>query len=420
MGRSYGDSCLNADGHLLLSKWLNRWYLFDDITGRIRVESGVTIEDILRLCVRRGWFLPVTPGTKFVTVGGAIANDVHGKNHYREGSFGNHISQLELLRSDGTRILCGPNRNLDWFRATVGGLGLTGMILWAEFHLKPISSPYMVAETVRFQNLNEFFSISDQSVRDFEYTVSWVDCLTRGSSFGRGFLIRGNHASNCPSAPNLTKNAHSITFPFDAPEFVLSSKTIAAFNSIFFQRHPSSKRPELVHYDSFYYPLDKIDQWNRMYGKRGLVQWQCVVPLCGGKNAIKSILGEITRSRRASFLVTLKAFGPVQPVGMLSFPMQGFTLGLDFANSGQDLFDLLHRLDRLVIAYGGRIYPAKDSRMSSSTFHASFSEIGRFSRYIDPKFSSSFYRRVTEQPAFSTCETPNTSGGLAYGLANTS
>jgi FAD/FMN-containing dehydrogenase len=287
MGRSYGDSCLNADGHLLLTKWLNRWYLFDDITGRIRVESGVTIEDILRLCVPRGWFLAVTPGTKFVTVGGAIANDVHGKNHHREGSFGNHIIQLELLRSDGTRILCSPTRNPDWFHATVGGLGLTGMILWAEFDLKPISSPYMIVETVRFHNLNEFFSISNQSVRDFEYTVSWVDCLTRSSSIGRGFLIRANHASKSPSAPHLTKKALSITFPFDAPEFFLSNKTVAAFNSIFFRRHPSSKRQELVHYDSFYYPLDRINRWNRMYGKRGLVQWQCVVPLCGSQHAIK-------------------------------------------------------------------------------------------------------------------------------------
>lgn len=393
LGRSYGDSCLNENGYLISTKYMNRFLSFDANTGIVRCESGVTLDEILRVFVPQGWFLPVTPGTKFVTIGGAIANDVHGKNHHRAGNFGNHVIRFELLRSGGERILCSENSNADWFHATIGGLGLTGLILWADIILKPINGPYIEMESIRFANLEDFFHISRESSNDYEYTVAWIDSLATGRSFGRGIFMRGNHSGKKESDQSrvLHKNPRWKTFPLDAPSFVLSEKTVKLFNYMYYHKQIKKHCFKLLHYDAFFYPLDSINNWNRMYGRRGFLQWQCVVP---NDEAIKKILGKITQSKLASFLVVLKEFGDIQSGGMLSFPQPGVTLALDFPNSGKPLFNLLDRLDRIVVDNGGRIYPAKDARMSDTTFRASFPEFQDFSKYVDPKFSSSFYRRI--------------------------
>jgi len=397
LGRSYGDSCLNEGGYLLSTKWLNKFYSFDTNTGLLKCESGVTLDEILRVFVPRGWFLPVTPGTKFVTVGGAIANDIHGKNHHKVGTFGNHVIRFELQRSDGTRILCSKDTNFDWFRATIGGLGLTGVILWAEFKLKPIPGPYIEMESVKFKSIDEFLQISKESERDYEYTVSWLDCLSNNSyGGGRGIFMRGNHSDRKENDESqvLHRNSAWKTFPFDAPSFFLSTPTIKIFNFFYYHKQLKKHKRSNIHYDPFFYPLDQIHHWNRMYGNRGFLQWQCAVPLTEKNEAIKIILKEINKSRLGSFLVTLKEFGNLTPCGMLSFPIPGITLALDFPNIGGRLFPLLDRLDEIVNEFKGRIYPAKDARMAGRTFNASFPELENLSKYIDPKFSSSFYRRV--------------------------
>lgn len=394
-GRSYGDSCLNEGGYLLSTKLLNRFCDFNQDTGILRCESGVTLDEILRVFVHRGWFLLVTPGTKFVTVGGAIANDIHGKNHHKVGSFGNHIICFELQRSDGTRILCSRDANADWFKATIGGLGLTGVILWAEFALKPISGPYIEMESIKFKSLDDFFQISKESEQDYEYTISWLDCLSNHDGI-RGIFIRGNHSDReeGDASKILHKNSTWKTFPFDAPMFLLSTPTIKLFNFLYYNKQFKRHQKSRVHYDPFFYPLDNIRNWNRMYGKRGFLQWQCVVPSTDKNEAIRTILENIAKSKLGSFLVVLKEFGSFPRQGMLSFPMHGITLALDFPNVGEQLFSILDKLDEIVIDFGGRIYPAKDARMAVKTFHASFPEVENFTKYIDTKFSSSFYRRV--------------------------
>lgn len=397
-GRSYGDSCLNEGGYLLSTKLLDRFNDFNPETGILRCESGVTLDEILQVFVPKGWFLPVTPGTKFVTVGGAIANDIHGKNHHKAGTFGNHVVRFELERSDGTRILCSRDTNADWFKATIGGLGLTGVILWAEFALKPIHGPYIEMESIKFKNLDEFFLISKECEQDYEYTVSWLDCLSDSDKV-RGIFMRGNHSDS--EETNTSKVLHESstwkTFPFDAPSFLLSTATIKLFNFLYYNKQMEKYKRNNVHYDPFFYPLDKINKWNRMYGKRGFLQWQCVVPTTDENKAIKMILLRITKSKLGSFLVVLKEFGDLPSQGMLSFPMPGVTLALDFPNVGKRLFSLLDKLDEIVIDFGGRIYPAKDARMARKTFQSSFPEFGNFLKYVDSKISSSFYRRVTSK-----------------------
>lgn len=393
-GRSYGDSCLNEGGYLLSTKLLNRFMKFDPRTGILRCESGVTLDEILQVFVPKGWFLPVTPGTKFVTVGGAIANDIHGKNHHRAGTFSRHVIKFELQRSDGERLICSRDSNTELFRATIGGLGLTGVILWVELQLKPVSGPYIDMESIKFESFDEFIQISRESESDYEYTVSWIDCLN--SKTQRGIFMRGNHSMKVENDESklVHNNPTWKTFPFDAPSFLLSTSTVKLFNILYFNKQKEKYHKTTVHYDPFFYPLDNINNWNRMYGKRGFLQWQCVVPHSEKSEAIRAILDEVTKSKLGSFLVVLKEFGDLPPEGLLSFPMPGITLAIDLPNVGKRLFELLSRLDKIVIDAGGRIYPAKDARMSRRTFVASFTEFHNFTKFIDPKMSSSFIRRV--------------------------
>lgn len=400
LGRSYGDSCLNSDGILLSTARLNKFISFNFLTGVLRAEAGVSLDDILQLFVPRGWFLPVTSGTKFVTLGGAIANDIHGKNHHHAGNFSHHLTAFELLRSDGSLRICSPTENAEWFYATIGGLGLTGFITWAELKLKPVAGPYIDVELIKFRGLEEFAALTEES-KPFEYTVSWLDCASSGKNFARGIFMRGTHAER--REPNPKKILHHTSslkrFPFDAPAFLINPLTVQTFNFLYYHRLFTKRTAAVQHYDPYFYPLDAVLEWNRVYGKRGFLQWQCVVPKPESKTdkseVVHEIIERIAKSKMSSPLVVFKAFGEIPSLGMMSFPKAGLTLAIDFPNLGQPLYKLLDELDELVIASGGRIYPAKDGRMSGKTFEASFPRLPEFSAYIDPKFSSDFFRRVT-------------------------
>ncbi|WP_257453467.1 FAD-binding oxidoreductase [Archangium lipolyticum] len=405
-GRSYGDSCLNAGGTLLTTSRLDRFLDFNPATGVLRCESGVTLDAILRLVTWQGWFLPVTPGTKFVSVGGAIANDVHGKNHHQAGTFGRHVPRFELVRSDGSRRVCSLEENRDWYEATIGGLGLTGLITWADIQLRRMSNPYVLQETFTFSNLDEFLALARESERDYEFTVAWVDSLGRGRNLGKGLFYRGNHAPPQFDALPLTKSHLSrrggLAVPFDFPGFALNRLSVSAFNWLYYHLQRSKPSQALVHYDPFFYPLDGVHRWNRIYGRRGFLQFQCVVPESdAGVAALKEVLDRGARSGMPSFLTVLKMFGDVPSPGWMSFPRRGVTLALDFANRGERTYRLVEELDRVTRQAGGRVYPAKDARMAPENFAAYYPERERFSRYVDPAFSSSFWRRVNGLPSAS-------------------
>jgi FAD/FMN-containing dehydrogenase len=392
MGRSYGDCCLNNGGILLDVSGLDRFLFFDPDAGILRCEAGVTLQSILELVVPANWFLPVTPGTKFVTVGGAIANDVHGKNHHRAGSFGCHLNSFELLRSDRGKVLCSRESNRDLFEATIGGLGLTGLILWAEFQLKPISSPFIDFEKIRFETLEEFFELSESSDGGYEYTVAWLDCMAVSSRRGRGVFIRGNHSTN-PTKKTVQERAAVTITGFNAPEALISRPTVKAFNWMYLRARLRKSARGIAHYGSFFYPLDRIPKWNRLYGKRGFLQYQFLVPH-EGKEGVAEILDLIERSREVCSLSVLKVFGQVESYGLLSFPRAGVTLALDFPFQGESTLILCARFDEVVEKHRGAVYPAKDARMSPTSFQAYFPRWIEFSKFVDPHFGSDFWRRV--------------------------
>ena len=390
LGRSYGDSCLNAGRELVDCRRLNRFLGFDEETGILRCESGVSLADIIDVFLPKGWFLPVTPGTQFVTVGGAIANDVHGKNHHCAGTFGAHVHQLGLHRSCDGLVLCSPEENPRLFRATIGGLGLTGVIAWADIQLRRVSGPWIDAQLIPFQSLSTFLDLSRESDGRFEYTVAWLDCFAGKNP--RGIFFRGNH-SNESAKPLRRKQGPKL--PFNLPAWLLNRYSVKAFNSAYYHLHAAKSGATRVGYDSFFYPLDSVRQWNLLYGKHGFLQYQCVIPESNA-DAFEEVLERIARSGMGSFLGVLKQFGSAPAAGMLSFPRPGLTLALDFAMRGEKTLDLLQSLDELVLASGGALYPAKDARMSPALFEASFPNWRSFVPCIDPKMSSSFWRRVTE------------------------
>lgn len=393
-GRSYGDSCLNNGGTLLDTTFLNQMIAFDEKNGIICVEAGVSLAELVDFLVPRGWFLPVTPGTKYVSVAGAIANDVHGKNHHVAGTFGCHVTRFELMRSNGERLICSPAENTEMFKATIGGLGLTGLITWAEFKLKAVPSEMIDVERIRFDHVDEFYDIDEES-QTYEYTVSWVDSLAKGKNLGRGIYMRGKHYD----PPMPPTNGHgllpNIRVPIDAPAILLNGLSMKAFNTAYYLTGWRKYSRSIEHYEPYFYPLDAIKDWNRMYGERGLLQYQFCLP-DDDRNVIKNIMREIANSGEGSFLTVFKRFGDVKSPGMLSFPRPGITLALDFANTPA-LHNLLDRLDVMVKDGGGRIYPAKDAHMSAEDFQAYYPNWEEFAQYVDPKFSSSFWRRVTEE-----------------------
>jgi FAD/FMN-containing dehydrogenase len=392
MGRSYGDVCLLKDGNLLLTTAMNRLISFDPETGLLTAEAGVTLAQILDFAVPRGFFLPVSPGTKYVTLGGAIANDIHGKNHHVAGTFGRHITQFELVRSDGSRMLCSPTENPDFYAATIGGLGLTGVITWATLRLKPIVSRMIDYEGIQFHGIDEFLDLTEQS-KDIEYTVSWIDCASTGRNFARGVFMQGDHSTRKDSLGQSSKP--KLVFPFDAPGFALNALSVSLFNTAFFHKQIHKRVVALQDYEPFFYPLDKVLHWNRMYGKRGLLQFQYVIPWEHAKEGTIAILHEVSKSGLASFLAVLKAFGDVPSPGMMSFPKPGITLALDFPIKPEKSFPLFSRLADMVCEFGGRLYPAKDAAMTAPQFQSFYPQWEQFARYRDPMLTSSFWERVT-------------------------
>jgi FAD/FMN-containing dehydrogenase len=392
LGRSYGDCCLNENGILVKTSFLNKIISFDAITGIIKVEAGISLLELLTFIVPRGWFLPVTPGTKFVTVGGAIANDIHGKNQTKDGSFGCYVNGFEILRSDNSRYYCSKSQNSNLFSATIAGLGLTGLITWAEINLKKINSPLIDQETIPFVGLDTFAKIADESEQDYLYTVAWIDCMSKNDNFGRGIFFRGNH-SQLPAPTKVETKKVLFNIPMNFPNFSLNNLTLSLFNESYYRLNSYRKGKNTVHYDPFFYPLDSVGSWNKVYGQRGFFQFQCVVPTI---ESIHKILRTITDSGEPSFLGVIKKFGDLISPGMLSFPRKGITLALDFPNKGVVTKRLIKSLHDIVRKYGenSAIYPAKDSWMTQEEFKLYFPKWDEFSDFIDPNFSSSLWRRV--------------------------
>lgn len=392
-GRSYGDSCLNDGGTLIEARELGAILSFDRQTGMLSCEAGVLIDTILDHVVPQGWFLPVTPGTAFVTVGGALANDVHGKNHHRAGTFGRHVRAFEIVRSDGGRLTCGPETNGALFAATIGGMGLTGLVTRVTLQLIPVASAAMMQEAIHFDGLDRFFEIAAESDASHDYTVAWIDSLASGAGFGRGVFFRANHAPASDMPP--ARVPRSLPFPFMPPLPLINGVTLRAFNTLYRAAQPKTPEPRRIPYRPFFYPLDRVSNWNRAYGPKGLRQFQCAIPMAQARAAVEEMLRLTQAAGEASFLTVLKLFGDVASPGMMSFPLPGATLTLDFPNRGERTERLLATLDRVTIAAGGRVNPYKDARMPPAVFEASFPQWREFARHIDPAFSSNFWRRVT-------------------------
>jgi len=394
-GRSYGDACLNEGGTLVDTQNLDRFLYFDPESGVLRAESGVTLAQILALVVPHGWFLPVTPGTKYVTLGGAVANDVHGKNHHAAGTFGRFVTRLALARSTGEVLELTPDDDL--FRATVAGLGLTGLILWVEIRLHPIASDQIEGRSTKFSTLAEFFALSEAASARSPYVVSWIDTLRPE---GRGLLMEGDHAPDggLPE-PGVSPPAARLAVPVDAPGWALSRPTVRAFNAAYYGRQRAKAVETRGHYEPFFYPLDAVRDWNRGYGRRGFFQYQFVVPFADGDAAVREILGRLAASGEGSFLAVLKTFGDVPSPGLMSFPRPGVTLALDLPNRGERTVRLLRGCDEIVRQSGGAVYPAKDACMTPESFRTFFPQWEAFAEHLDPAFSSSFWRRVTGEAA---------------------
>ncbi len=395
-GRSYGDVCVNESNTVVSTRRLNRFIEFDVESGLLICESGVSLGEILTIVSGHGWFLPVVPGTQFVSVGGAIANDVHGKNHQLYGNFGHHVLEITLLRSDQGVVRCSPEENAELFAATIGGLGLTGLILTATIQLRRVSGAGVRHETVAFSGLEEFRQLSAESKETSEYVVAWIDCVSGPGKLGRGLFSRGNHAPLNAAAGIPAQAGNRISVPFDFPGFALNKYSIWAFNQLYFHSGKRNPGERTTHYAKFLFPLDSIGHWNRMYGRQGFYQYQCVLPR-DDYAPLRAILERIGASGAGSFLAVLKEFGDMASRGMLSFPRSGVTLALDFPNKGAATCELLTSLDELVLGAGGAVYAAKDARMAPAAFQQYYPNWQDFSTFIDPRFSSSFWRRVTGQ-----------------------
>lgn len=388
LGRCYGDASLAK--RIFSTHRFNRLLSFDAENGLLSCESGVSLAELLAFLVPRGWFPPVVPGTKFITVGGAVAADIHGKNHHGEGSFGYHLRRLELLLADGRTVTCSPEENPDWFRATCGGMGLTGVILSATFRLKPVGSAYILRETQRVPELEavmDLFECSGEST----YSVAWLDNLARGTKLGRSVMYRGEHARADQLPPALGRQPlrlrppKTVSVPLFLPSLLLNRLSMKAFNGLVYHGAPRRAERSIVDYDRFFFPLDRILHWNRIYGRRGFLQYQFVLPIEAGRKGMRTILEHIAGSGEGSFLTVLKLFGP--QTGLLSFPMPGYTLALDFP-AKPSVLKLLGELDRMVADYGGRIYLAKDARMKAEAFFKGYPEARTFmecKKRLDPE-----------------------------------
>lgn len=389
--RSYGDSNLNPEGRVIDMTSLDRIVSFDAETGVMRAEAGLSLSQALQVMVPHGWFLPTTPGTRFVTLGGAVANDVHGKNHHSAGNFGNSVRRLKLRRTDGSAHEIGPNDPL--FAATVGGLGLTGVIEWVEFQAVRVPSSFVEAEDTVFHNIGEYFAVAREKKAQFEHTMAWVDCRTSGEKLGRGIFSGANWSKD--GGLKAHREEPKIKLPVDVPGRTLNKFSIQAFNALYNAMKTMNAGDYRAHYEPFLYPLDAIGAWNRLYGRFGFWQYQCVLPPAAAEDGVKELLKAIEETGEGSFLAVLKDFGAIPGVGMLSFPREGTTLALDFRNRAEIVPQLMARLDDIVREAGGRLYPAKDGRIPAAMFRAGFPQWQSFSEHVDPGLSSAFWRRVS-------------------------
>ncbi|HET8710587.1 MAG TPA: FAD-binding oxidoreductase [Spongiibacteraceae bacterium] len=391
-GRSYGDSCLGASDRLLQMRGINRFISADWERGIICAEAGVTLAEILQVSIPHGWFLPVTPGTKFVTLGGAVANDVHGKNHHVRGTFGANLTRFALQRSDRGLLECSAQENPDLFAATIGGLGLTGVIVWVELQLMPIQSSAIDAINFRFRNLDEFFDLSQIYDNLHEYSVAWVDCLASGSALGRGHFTVGGHSAE---GDLEVVDRRKLMVPVTPPFSLVNAFSLRAFNEAYYHRQRRRERHFRCGYDSFFYPLDTISHWNRLYGSHGFQQYQCVIPQEHARAVMPELLRSIAACKAGSFLAVLKRCGDMLSPGLLSFPLAGVSLALDFPQREDVNKKLFSRLDTIVHECGGRLYPAKDAHMRGADFRGAYPAWEKLEALRDPLMMSRFWQRVT-------------------------
>ena len=369
MQRSYGDSALAP--HILRMTALDECLHFDIEKGMVRCLGGISLKQILEIIIPQGWFLPVTPGTQYVTLAGAIASDVHGKNHHKEGCFSCFVTSMDMMMFDGRIITCSREQHASLFHASCGGMGLTGIILQATLRLKPIKSTYIKQNNSPTKNLKDTLHQLD-ATQHSTYQVAWIDGLTQQKHLGRGIVMLGEHHDMDHSK---ACSSRSYSLPFNLPDGCLSTWNIKCFNQIYHALNKREKK-QIVHYQSFFYPLDHIQHWNRMYGKRGFLQYQCVLPKEGAYEGLFYILKHLNSKNKGSFLAVLKSMGASNN-NNLSFPMKGYTLALDLQIK-DDLFSILEHLDACVLDHGGRLYLAKDARMNEATFKASYPNHGAF------------------------------------------
>ncbi|MGY6707479.1 MAG: FAD-binding oxidoreductase [Rhizobiaceae bacterium] len=385
-GRSYGDSCHNQTGTLVDMRTMNRILDFDPATGVLKAEAGVLLSEIIDRVVPHGWFPAVVPGTRFVTLGGAIANDIHGKNHHRRGSFGNHVTGFSLLRSDRAIVNCSKQANGDLFAATIGGLGLTGLILTATIQLMKVAAD-VVEKIERFDRIEDYFDRAEEADANNEYAVAWIDQLAGG----RGLLLTANHVEEQAATK---RPGRRLGVPFQPPLNLLSKPFLRLFNMAYFHGKGRSAEPRRSGYQSFFFPLDGVGNWNRLYGPKGLLQHQSVIPFDTARDAVPELLAAATRSGHGSFLTVLKRFGAIASPGLISFPRPGYTLTLDFPNAGEPTLALMNTLDRITLAAGGGVNAYKDARMPPETFAASYPRWAELEALRDPAFMTDFWRRT--------------------------
>lgn len=383
LGRCYGDAALS--GHVISTLKYDKIIHFDLETGIFECQPGISLAQILEIIVPKGWFLPVSPGTKYVTVGGAVASDVHGKNHHAEGSFSAHIIEMDVLTPARGKVVCSALINSDLFDATCGGMGLTGLISRVRFRLKKIQTAYISQVSVKARNLNEILDLFEE-YRSYTYSMAWIDCLKGGDAFGRSIMMAGEHAlpaevRNIPVSQLLVKpKKTTLDMPFFLPSFVLNPLSIKAFNFLYYNKQQKKEARSIIPYEPFFYPLDAISNWNRMYGKKGFVQYQFVLPLDKGRQGLTDVLAQIRKKGMGSFLAVLKLFGKQE--SLISFPMEGYTLALDFPIK-PGLFEFLDELDKIVLDYGGRLYLTKDARMKADIFWKSYPRAAEFLQIVN-------------------------------------
>jgi len=390
-GRSYGDSAISKHNTICMKNF-NRMLRFDNKKGLIVVESGILLSEIIKTFLPRGWFPKVTPGSKFVTIGGMVACDVHGKNHHKDGSFGKYVEWMDIITSDGEIKRCSRKINAELFNWTIGGMGLTGVILNIAFYLHPVNTSWIKQKTIPAKNIDHAIKIFEENLES-TYSVAWLDCLSKGDKLGRSIVMLGEHAKisdlnfSMKKDPLIIMNKKKIRIIFNFPSFILNTLTIKIFNNMYYFFSKKKKSYNLVDYDSYFYPLDYLLDWNKIYGCNGFIQFQCVLPLKNASVGIRELLEAVSNSKSSSFLTVLKRFGKQE--SFFSFPMEGYTLTLDFPVTKRNI-ELMELLDKITIKYKGRFYLAKDSRMTNRTLEKSDNRFEKYKKFRSLKMKKSF------------------------------